>query len=292
VRTPVIILGVTGFVGGELARLFRERGQWHTVGLSSRDCNLLDFEQTAQVLSTQPAPAHWIMCSSILLLPGEPSSIFADNVAMARNVARSLASLPMSSFTYFSSVDVYGRPPSQSPLSEHSPVNPTGYYGLSKYASERLLQFALRCPVTVLRCPGMYGPGDHGRSIVGQFVSKVRARGVIELAAGGLSLRDYVHSDDVFEVVSALLSRGDLKSRILNLATGRSLPLRDVVELISGAVGHPAQVRTVSPQSLSYDLVFDNRTLTQLLPAIRFKALEDGIRDYCRGPSTKPPSTD
>jgi UDP-glucose 4-epimerase len=273
VRTPVIILGVTGFVGGELARLFRERGQWHTVGLSSRDCNLLDFEQTAQVLSTQPAPAHWIMCSSILLLPGEPSSIFADNVAMARNVARSLASLPMSSFTYFSSVDVYGRPPSQSPLSEHSPVNPTGYYGLSKYASERLLQFALRCPVTVLRCPGMYGPGDHGRSIVGQFVSKVRARGVIE-------------------VVSALLSRGDLKSRILNLATGRSLPLRDVVELISGAVGHPAQVRTVSPQSLSYDLVFDNRTLTQLLPAIRFKALEDGIRDYCRGPSTKPPSTD
>lgn len=286
-RTPVVILGSSGFIGGELERLFRATGQWHTVALSSRDCNLLDFEQTARVLSTQPAHAHWIMCSSILLLPGEPSSIFDDNIAMARNVARSLASLPMSSFTYFSSVDVYGRPPSQSPLSEHSPVNPTGYYGLSKYASERLLQFALRCPMTVLRCPGMYGPGDHGRSIVGQFVSKVRARGEIALAAGGVSLRDYVHSDDVFQVVSALLSRRDLKSRTLNLATGKSFPLRDVVELISRAVGHPAQVRTVSPQSLPYDLVFDTRTLTQLFPAIRFKPLEDGIRDYCREPSTR-----
>jgi UDP-glucose 4-epimerase len=270
-----------------LERLFRATGQWHTVALSSRDCNLLDFEQTARVLSTQPAHAHWIMCSSILLLPGEPSSIFDDNIAMAQNVARSLASLPLSSFTYFSSVDVYGRPPSQSPLSEHSPVNPTGYYGLSKYASERLLQFALRCPITVLRCPGMYGPGDHGRSIVGQFVSKVRSRGEIALAAGGVSLRDYVHSDDVFQVVSSLLSRRDLKSRTLNLATGKSFPLRDVVELISSAVGHPAQVRTVSPQSLPYDLVFDTRTLTQLFPAIRFKPLEDGIRDYCREPSTK-----
>jgi len=286
-RTPVVILGSSGFIGGELERLFRATGQWHTVALSSRDCNLLDFEQTARVLSTQPAHAHWIMCSSILLLPGEPSSIFDDNIAMARNVARSLASLPMSSFTYFSSVDVYGRPPSQSPLSEDSPVNPTGYYGLSKYASERLLQFALRCPITLLRCPGMYGPGDHGRSIVGQFVSKVRARGEIALAAGGVSLRDYVHSDDVFQVVSALLSRRDLKSRTLNLATGKSFPLRDVLELISSAVGHPAQVRTVSPQSLSYDLVFDTRTLTQLFPAIRFKTLEDGIRDYCREPSTK-----
>ena len=41
------------------------------------------------------------------------------------------------------------------------------------------------------------------------------------------SLRDYVHSDDVFQVVSALLSRRDLKSRTLNLATGKSFPLRD-----------------------------------------------------------------
>ncbi len=291
-QTQVVILGSSGFIGGELARLFRETEPWHTIGLSSRDCNLLDSEQTARVLSSQPANAHWIMCSSVLLLRGEPASIFDDNVAMARNVARSLASLPLSSFTYFSSVDVYGRPPSESPLSEHSPVSPTGYYGLSKYASERLLQFALRCPVTILRCPGMYGPGDGGRSIVGQFVSKVRTRSEILLAAGGASLRDYVHSDDVFRVVSGILSGRDLKSRTLNLATGKSLSLRDVIELIASTVGHPAQVRTVPPETAPYDLVFDIRALTELFPGIRFKPLEEGIRDYCRALDTKAVSTD
>ncbi len=281
-NAQVVILGSRGFIGGELARLFRETGQWQAIGLSSSDCNLLDLEQTARVLPTQPANAHWIMCSSVLLLRGEPVSIFDDNVAMARNVSQVLASLPMSSFTYFSSADVYGRPPTQSPISENSPVGPTGHYGLSKYASERLLQLGLSCPVTVLRCPGMYGPADRGRSIVGQFISKVRSGTEIELAGGAFSLRDYVHSDDVFQVVSGLVSRRDLKHTILNLATGKSLPLLGLLDLISNVVGRPALIRTVSPQTNPYDLIFDTRQLREHLPAICFKSLQEGIRDYCQ----------
>jgi nucleoside-diphosphate-sugar epimerase len=188
----------------------------------------------------------------------------------------------MSSFTYFSSADVYGRPPTQSPISENSPVGPTGHYGLSKYASERLLQLGLSCPVTVLRCPGMYGPADRGRSIVGQFISKVRSGTEIELAGGGLSLRDYVHSDDVFQVVSGLVSSRDLKHTILNLATGKSLPLLGLLDLISNVVGRPALIRTVSPQTNPYDLIFDTRQLREHLPAICFKSLQEGIRDYCQ----------
>ena len=128
----------------------------------------------------------------------------------------------------------------------------------------------------------MYGPGDRGRSLIGQFLSHVHARREIALAGGGSSLRDYVHSDDVFQVVSGLLSHPDLKSRILNLATGKSLPLRDILEVISSTVGHPAQAKAASPGTVIYDLVFDTRTLTELFPAIRFKSLEEGVRDYCR----------
>jgi nucleoside-diphosphate-sugar epimerase len=281
----VVILGSKGFIGGELARLFRETGQWQTIGLSSAACNLLDLEQTVRVLAAQPPNAHWIMCSSVLLLPGEPVSIFDFNVAMARNVTHALASLPMRSLTYFSSADVYGRPPTQSPISENSPIGPTGHYGLSKYASERLLQFALGCPVTLLRCPGMYGPADHGKSIIGQFISKVRSGTEIELTGGGLSLRDYVHSDDIFQVVSGLLSKSHSKNTTLNLATGTSLSLLDILDVISHSVGNPARIKTVSPQTTNpYDLTFDTRKLKEELPTIHFKSLDEGIRDCCRRP--------
>ena len=280
-RTPVVILGSSGFVGGELERQFRRTEQWQPIGLSSHDCNLLDLEQTLRILAAQPPNAHWIMCSSVLLLPGDPATIFDHNVAMVRNVTKALASLPLSSFTYFSSVDVYGRPPTQSPISESSLVGPTGHYGLSKYASERLLQFALSCPITVLRCPGIYGPADRGRSLVGQFVSKVRARTEIELAGGGLSLRDYLHSDDVFQVVSALLSNRDPKSTTLNLATGKSHSVKEVLDMISTVVGHAAKVKTVPSTTAPYDLVFDTRALTARCPTISFKPLEVGIRAYC-----------
>jgi nucleoside-diphosphate-sugar epimerase len=201
---------------------------------------------------------------------------------MARNVSLALSALPMSSFTYLSSVDVYGRPPSESPISENSPIGPTGHYGLSKYASECLLRLGLRCPVTVLRCPGMYGPADQERSVVGQFVSKIRSGIEIELVAGGTSLRDYVHSDDVFHVVSALLSRQPAKHTILNLATGQSISLLRLVDLISHAVGRSALVRSVPPQAAPYDLVFDTRKLLEYLPTTRFTPIEEGIRDYCQ----------
>ena len=277
-RPRVIVLGARGFVGGAVRGELERVGRWEVIGLGSTDCDLTDRVAVRERIGPLAKDAHVVLSSSVLLLPGEPVSIFDANVAMARNLTEALAGQRPASFTFLSSSDVYGRPPSETPLREQSPLAVTGHYGLSKLVAERLLNFGIDAPLGVFRLPGVYGPGDGARSIVGQFATRLLDGQALTLAGGGTALRDYVHVQDVARLIAAQLMQP--VTRTLNVATGRAISLAELAAVTAKACGVALRTQAVAANGPQYDLSFDVSALHAAFPGVSMTPIEAGVAGY------------
>ncbi|MBF0254584.1 MAG: NAD(P)-dependent oxidoreductase [Candidatus Omnitrophica bacterium] len=281
--TKVLLFGSSGFVGGALYRSLTGAG-YCVEGLTSKDCDLTDSRRVAEVLKRADGETCILFCSAVARIIEDSREAMWRNIEMVKNVLSGLPSGGVAGVIFFSSVDVYGSRPSASPLNEESPVSPSGYYGLSKWISELLLRHDDRArsfPVSVLRCPGIYGKGDQYRSVVGKFTELIKQKNEIVLTGDGCQLRDFVSVEDVCRVVLALLKKPF--NGVLNIATGRSVPIRDIAQTIASKVNHACVFHYVKSQAdRDFDLVFDTTKLTNTLPDTRFSSFEEQIEDYLR----------
>jgi UDP-glucose 4-epimerase len=275
-----IVLGARGFIGGEIADLLRKNPSLEVIPLGSKECDLTMLDHVREKLSPMAKGAHIVMCSAILRLPGEPRRVFDANVSMAQNIVTALKTIHIKSFIFLSSTDVYGRPPSEIPMRESSPAKPTGAYGESKLVSEGILRDGFDCPLAILRLPGVYGRSDKGNSIVGAFLKKILNDEAITLDNGGRQLRDYIHAENVAQIVEALILNP--RNTLLNLATGSAMSISEVVDVIGTALGKTARKVVVGNPNPSYDFVFDVSRLKETLPHIKLIPLEEGIRRYSK----------
>lgn len=276
---PVVILGSSGFIGGRLCRWLEGLGRT-ALGWTSRDCDLTDALTVKQKLAGLPAGAHLVMCATVNRHIEDSYRAMGRNLLMAENLIDGAPRGRIASLTFLSTVDVYGHSP-VCPITEATAPRPMNYYGIGKLASEHLLRRpeAIDCPVTVLRLPGVYGPGDRQRSIVGAFLKRIVEEQEIVLYGDGQVMRDYLEVDDVCRIVDGLLA--DPQNRLLNLAKGGSLPLREVIDCLAAAAGRRPRLamREVAGNAAG-DLVFDNTALRRTVPDIVFTSLEDGARRY------------
>ena len=80
------------------------------------------------------------MCSFIKKQYGDNIDLFKKNMAMIMNLCRVIEERPIKRFIYFSSVEVYGDDIENTDITELTPVNPSTYYGVAKYAGEKLFK--------------------------------------------------------------------------------------------------------------------------------------------------------
>lgn len=110
------------------------------------DCNadVLVYAATQHRMSRTPATVRNYVNSNILGL------LNAAEYAVRTGVRR---------FIYFSTVTVHGEIESGT-VNERSPLNAPNLYGTSKYAGESILLEFVDIPATVVRLPGVVGPGS------------------------------------------------------------------------------------------------------------------------------------
>jgi nucleoside-diphosphate-sugar epimerase len=274
----VYLFGTGGFVGGVIARELAKNTPYQITPMARAQCELLDSEQVTKVFAKAQKPFQVVMCSAVMRLPGEPIRIFDENVKMARNLVEALKDSSIENFIFLSSTDVYGRPPSEVPMRESSPVRPTGNYGLSKQVSEDLFRLNLKCPVSSLRLPGIYGPTDKGTSVIGNFMRKIKNGETLILDDGGHQRRDYFHAKSVARVVEELIAKP--QKTTLNLAMGKAITLAELVAMIEEALEVKARLEMRTSNQKQYDFCFDTSLLQKTLPGLEFISVRDGIRDY------------
>lgn len=273
----VVVLGASGFIGDAVAHRL-ERCGLEVVCRSSESGNLLDPMGAREALTPVGPASAVVFCAAIRRTLDDSFEALTRNVRMVENVLGALEGRTPRSIVFLSSVDVYGRPPTSLPVTEATPLHPTSYYGVGKVACELLLGLPRPSPpLTVLRLPGVYGPEDHGRSVVGKLVSEIAARSTVRLSGTGSVLRDYVHVEDVATVVARCVTVP--RNATLDVVTGRSIAMRDLVQVIAGELETTARIEYLPDAPTGGDLVFTGSALHAAFPDLRLRMIEEGVAE-------------
>lgn len=275
----VIVLGSTGFLGSHICDVLHRPGV-DVIGLGSKD---LDLRKEASVVGLQEVAgedAALIFSSALTPDRGQTLGTLSDNVAMAVNVGKFLESCKIGMCVNISSDAVY--PLTANPITEDSPVDPAGYYGLAKYAGEKILERAAgasKVEFLNLRVTALYGPGDsHGSYGPNSFLKSLIKDNTIRIFGEGEEKRDHLHVRD-----AALLIRGLMAVRATgtyNLATGRSVSFREIVEMLRNIVPKRFEVVFQPRKTPVTHRHFDGVRLTSAMPGFRYTPLDAGLRSY------------
>lgn len=280
-KLPVLVLGASGFIGKSVTEYLNNK-KYELITPSSQECDLLSVKQVRQYFEGITTPVQIVFCAGILGRRENSFSSLLKNIQMIQSLADMAPSLSIRSVVHLSSTDVYGSPTGI--ITENTIISPRSYYGLSKFSGEMIfnMESFFSIPVTILRIPGIYGAGDHQKSIVGLFLDQLANNGVVNINGDGSALRDYVQVNDVCRLVEHFLC-SPYQGRV-NVATGQSITIKDLVSILGKALGVSPKInfKENGGKAASQRLVFDITRLKGIVPAFQFTDIHTGIDDYVK----------
>ncbi|MDL5205954.1 NAD(P)-dependent oxidoreductase [Streptomyces sp. ALI-76-A] len=255
----VVVLGATGFVGGHVGAALEAAG-YEILGVARRPLKTpaswrfrpMDLAHGGPQALTELIDAERPV--AIVNAAGEVWS--PDAEGMRRNnellVDRLLAALAGSRarprLIQLGSVHEYAPQPHGVRLTESSPEEPVSDYGRTKLRGTRAVLRAVRAgeaDAVVLRLSNVIGAGTPRASLLGQVAAQLLSGGrdgaPARIRVSPLrSSRDFVDAQDVTRAVVAALRVPDASGRVLNIASGTSQHVRDMVGLLLAISGRPA----------------------------------------------------
>lgn len=151
---------------------------------------------------------------------------------------------------------VYGIP-SQIPITETHPTDPTCSYGIAKLTIEKYLALFYQLhglDYAVLRLANPYGERQRvsgSQGAVAVFLGRALKKQPVDVWGDGTVVRDYIHIDDV---VGAMLKSIESHStqRIFNIGSGKGTKLLELLNVIDSVLGYRTE-RIFRP-SRSFDV--------------------------------------
>jgi GDP-4-dehydro-6-deoxy-D-mannose reductase len=247
----VLVTGATGFVGRWLIEELRAAGH----EIAGRPGERVDITDTAAVdrLVREARPEGVVHLAAVSFGPDatrDPDAAMLVNARGTKSLLDALAGLdPAPAVVLSSSSDVYGAPdPEDLPLTEDAPTRPTSAYGRSKLEGERVALAVAEpgpCRMAIVRPFNHTGPGQRPEFVAPALARRVlaaRAAGDREIVVGNIDVRrDIGDVRDLARalrlILEALAARTIPSGTILNVATGRSVAIRDVVATIADIAG-------------------------------------------------------
>ena len=90
---------------------------------------------------------------------------------------------------------------------------------------------AYEFPVVSTRAANVYGPGQQLYRIIPRTALFIKLKRKLQLHGGGISTRSFIHIGDVSEATLQIARKGT-PGEIYHLATGKTISIRSLVELI------------------------------------------------------------
>ena len=251
----LLVLGGSGFLGGHVRRRARAAGlEVVTAGRSGLpdspghrvvDLAADDPARIAAMLA-EVSPDAVVNCAGATA--GRPETLVAANVngTYALVKAMLLAAMP-ARLVHLGSAAEYGRAEPGIPVSERAAPRPAGLYGSTKLAGSRLVDLAAAAGLesVVLRVFNPVGPGAPRTGLPGRLAAELRqaaAHGT-DVRVGPLdAVRDFVDARDVADAAVAAAAATRLPRPVLNIGSGRAVPVRAMVNELLAISGCAATV--------------------------------------------------
>lgn len=174
---------------------------------------------------------------------------------------------------------------------ESSRLRPVSFYGLSKVTQEemwRILSEAYNIPVVSLRYFSVYStdfnPSNPFTGILNIIANQHLTGGKVEIYDDGNQTRDMINVKDVAEIHNRVAGRKWKGFEKVNVGTGVSRTIRDIVELMQLGIGEPLNV-VFNGKKRAGDIYSSEAGIGKLknlfLAPKEFRRLEDGIAEYC-----------
>ncbi len=278
----ILLLGHTGYIGSRLqTALAAVDPRVPVIGRSVHDLDLTRPESVADLERLLDPDSAVVILAAIKKQLGDSPDVFQQNLSIALNVSRALAARPVRRIVFFSSAAVYGEDVPHEVISEATGVQPTSFYGIGKFAAERLLyRVAGQRPgsaLLLLRPALVYGPNEpayyYGPS---GFLRQALSKSPITLWGDGTELREFLFVDDVVEAATRL-TFGDATG-VLNLVSGASYTYAQALDTIAVIAGGRPVVASRPRTKDKVDHRFDATALRRACPGFRFTSMDEGLR--------------
>jgi nucleoside-diphosphate-sugar epimerase len=276
----IIILGHSGFIGSNLERLLEKSNNWSIIGRSLPDVDLTQAGQADLLVPFLESSSTLVFAAAVKRQFGDTLETFQANVEIVKNVCRLLESYPVKRVIFLSSAAVYGEETENTRINELTRVNPTSYYGISKYTAECLLKKTCtnKIPLICLRPPLVYGSNDPGQTYGPSGFSAAAMEGrPITLWGDGSELREFIFIDDLCRLIELIANNENELEGEVNVVSGTPYCFADIVRILKQK--YPSlEVDTRSRSRGKADNAFDADKIKSMLPAsFRFTSLEEGL---------------
>ena len=243
----VLVTGLRGFTGRYVQAALAQRG-WEVCGLGEQT-DLADSAALAHAVA-QARPQAVIHLAAIAFVGHGNADTDADafyrvNLLGTRHLLAVLAQLPQPprSVLLASSANIYGNA-TAGQLDEATPPQPANDYAVSKLAMEhmaRLWQHAL--PITLARPFNYTGVGQSAQFLLPKIVDHYQRR-ASTLELGNLDVwRDFSDVRAVVQAYRRLLQTPAAAGQTVNICSGQTHSLREVLALAESISGHQLQVQ-------------------------------------------------
>ncbi len=299
--TRILVTGATGFIGKPLlARIAASAGEVHAIarseappergGVRTHALDLRDPEATARVLAeVRPELlvhlAWYVEHGSFWTAPEN-----LESTALSLQLLRAFADAGGRRAVMVGTCAEYDWSRADGPLQERSsPLGPATLYGTAKDALRRLGEAyadVAEIDFAWARLFFLYGPGEQPGRLVPAVIHGLLAGEPVETTAGA-QRRDFMFVEDVAGALAALAASDVIGP--VNIATGRAVPVHEVVQEIARQTGREDLLRIGALPDRPSDpplLVGASERLREEVGFVPETGLEQGIArtvDWWRG---------
>jgi len=236
----VLVTGANGFIGSRLCRLLAASG--YALRILCRETSNLtlladipysktigDITRVESLASAVKDVDYIIHLAGLVKAPTE-AEFYRVNQQGTLNLINAVknTNLKLRRFVYISSLAAAG-PSDGAPRKVTDPPAPLTMYGRSKLAGEEALRpFMDLIPISIIRPPGVYGPGDREIFTLFDAVNK----GLKPYMAGGHNKVQLVFVDDLATGIMAVMESENARGRTYFIADDTPRTTRDMLDTI------------------------------------------------------------
>lgn len=295
-NSRILVTGGSGLLGTALASALSQQGYTSVISLSSKDQDLIRYEETVKAWCDIYRPEYvFHLAGSVFGLGGnlsQPAEIFLRNVLINTHVVEASLRAGVRKLVAMGSICAYPSPRAgmlrETDVFLGEPGTGERAYGQAKRALLAHLEAcAGRMEFAFPLSTNLYGSNDRFNSenghvvpsLIRKFFEAEQSGDVVQVWGDGSSSRDFMHAQDAAEALIVIMDR--LEGRV-NLATGRMTTIRELVGMLGqlSGVGDRVRFDTTKPKGHHFDGISVER-----LASIGFsprRTLEEGLAETYR----------
>ena len=253
-----LVTGGAGFIGSNLVDKLVNKGHFVTVIdnlTTGRLSNIshhskkkvkfinIDISKTnklSKIIKGHSYVFHFAGLADIVPSIENPDKYFNANVTGTLNMLKACKNLNIKKFIYSASASCYGIPKTY-PTNENSKLDPKYPYALTKLLGEELVMHwcnVYKMPNISFRFFNVYGlrsrtTGAYG-AVFGVFLAQKLANKPLTIVGNGSQTRDFIHINDLVDVIYKASIKKNLKGKIFNLGSGKETTVNEIAKIIGG----------------------------------------------------------